>query len=112
MNRNQRDINRNTADALKYASTEWSAQAEWRAKLYTERPNVYFPAVIIPQINSLNRVSYAIRYADGRIVHRGFVSYDVAKNALRDLMDKARADEDRADSIREEELSRNRKDER
>jgi hypothetical protein len=108
-NHKQRDSNRETADALKFATTEWSAQEAWRAKLYTEKPSKYFPATIIPQMNSLNHLTYAIRYADGRIVHSGFKSYDIAKNALRDLMDKERADEDRKDSIRDEERSRNRK---
>jgi hypothetical protein len=37
MNRKQRDKNRETALALHYAITRWSAQSVWVAKLYTPK---------------------------------------------------------------------------
>ena len=42
----------------------------------------YFPAKIVEQKNDIGRLSYAIQYADGRIVHSGFASHEIAAESL------------------------------
>lgn len=42
----------------------------------------YFPATIVEQTNDIGRKSYAIQYADGRIVHKGFRFYESAEKFI------------------------------
>lgn len=50
----------------------------------------YFPATIIPERDDLGRISYAIRYVDGRIVHRGYRTEHAAQRLLVALMAQAK----------------------
>lgn len=49
------------------------------------------PIAIEPQVNDLGRQSYALRYADGRIVHSGFASYEAAAKMRKTLRRRAAA---------------------
>lgn len=121
MNRNQRDANRNTAGALKYAATPWSAQEAWRGKLYRPKPKATSKAAAIDLIacgtpspvsaRTARLIDEDIYKSQFKLETVNLVS-ELELMRLRNEADKQRADEDRIDSIREEELSRNRKDDR
>lgn len=49
----------------------------------------YFPATVIEEINELGRRSYAVRYADGRVIHRGYRYYEHAEAFLQWLINYA-----------------------
>jgi len=45
-----------------------------------------FPAIIVEQVNGIGQTSYAIKYADGRIIHKGYRYYEYAEKMIDRLM--------------------------